>query len=473
MTTATLVQHQQRLPHLHDILEEDDSSASGVQLLQTGPLHRYRQSKNVSARKLFAFFGDCPPLDIPVPEIRREGLKALLLSKLPLCYFLRQLLDNYAHENLFFWLEMQRYQLALFPTPEAHVDAAVSLYATYLAPLSPLEVNIDDRLRRSITAKLEALVLFVNKPAAPSAPATVKVPQRKHSLEGQHTQQSSAALAAAAAGLPPLTHENISPLLATVFDPAKDAAYELMDSLYTKFTRSTIFNTMLDDIGHMQVYTPESRDAALSCLADYLEAQGMLGSRNGNSSSMADASIVSMINTDDDLFADSELGDILDPPSSSSSNSNGSRKASRDTWNMTDGYKPHARRPSYTNQHIEQSASAAQDANASMLSALTAQHMRRNSGANRRSAQKSLLKRMIRGLTITLLDVDVVQFARARLDAAAFDDSPAPRAASPPQHSASAKSRTRAHTTATSHTALAYDESANRSAVSLQHHNRA
>jgi hypothetical protein len=35
-----------------------------------------------------------------VREIRKEGLKALLQSKVPLCYFLYHLLEEFSSENL-------------------------------------------------------------------------------------------------------------------------------------------------------------------------------------------------------------------------------------------------------------------------------------------------------------------------------------------------------------------------------------
>ena len=50
--------------------------------------------------KLANFFGDEPPIDISTSEIDRHGLKALLQSRVPLCYFLYMLLEDYNSENL-------------------------------------------------------------------------------------------------------------------------------------------------------------------------------------------------------------------------------------------------------------------------------------------------------------------------------------------------------------------------------------
>ncbi|RUP44653.1 hypothetical protein BC936DRAFT_149173 [Jimgerdemannia flammicorona] len=36
-----------------------------------------------------------PPMDICLKEIEREGLKAMLQSKVPLCYFLHTVLEDF------------------------------------------------------------------------------------------------------------------------------------------------------------------------------------------------------------------------------------------------------------------------------------------------------------------------------------------------------------------------------------------
>lgn len=60
----------------------------------------YKVKTTKTSRKLNSFFGEQPPLDICVREIRKEGLKALLQSKVPLCYFLYHLLEEFSSENL-------------------------------------------------------------------------------------------------------------------------------------------------------------------------------------------------------------------------------------------------------------------------------------------------------------------------------------------------------------------------------------
>lgn len=63
-------------------------------------LNQYKKRTILSSRKLTNFFGDKPPIDICVKEIEKEGLKAMLHSKIPLCYFLYSLLEEYSCENL-------------------------------------------------------------------------------------------------------------------------------------------------------------------------------------------------------------------------------------------------------------------------------------------------------------------------------------------------------------------------------------
>lgn len=60
----------------------------------------YKIKTTRSSRKLDHFFGEYAPHDICIKEIRKEGLKAILESKFPLCYFLFHLLQEYSSENL-------------------------------------------------------------------------------------------------------------------------------------------------------------------------------------------------------------------------------------------------------------------------------------------------------------------------------------------------------------------------------------
>ncbi|KAG5462039.1 MAG: hypothetical protein BJ554DRAFT_5678 [Olpidium bornovanus] len=53
-----------------------------------------------AAARLKRFFGVAPPDDVTVREIEKDGLKAMLRSVAPMCYFLRSLLESHCGENL-------------------------------------------------------------------------------------------------------------------------------------------------------------------------------------------------------------------------------------------------------------------------------------------------------------------------------------------------------------------------------------
>jgi hypothetical protein len=60
----------------------------------------YKKKLSRSSRKLEYFFGEPTPVDVCISEIEKEGLNAMLESKVPLCYFLHYLLSEVSSENL-------------------------------------------------------------------------------------------------------------------------------------------------------------------------------------------------------------------------------------------------------------------------------------------------------------------------------------------------------------------------------------
>ena len=64
------------------------------------PHMQYKLKNIASTQKLARFFGSAPPADLGLKEIEREGLKAMLRSKVPLCYFLASLISEFSHESL-------------------------------------------------------------------------------------------------------------------------------------------------------------------------------------------------------------------------------------------------------------------------------------------------------------------------------------------------------------------------------------
>lgn len=77
------------------------SILGSVTVLPSFDVHTlYKIKTTRSSKKLDHFFGEYAPHDICIKEIRKEGLKAILESKAPLCYFLYHLLQEYSSENL-------------------------------------------------------------------------------------------------------------------------------------------------------------------------------------------------------------------------------------------------------------------------------------------------------------------------------------------------------------------------------------
>ncbi|KAJ3365283.1 hypothetical protein GGF32_009788 [Allomyces javanicus] len=185
-------------------------------------------------RKIMNFFGETPPGDVPLAAIAASGLPAMLNARLPLCYFLAALLDEYASENLFFVLEVERYEASPFPDPHAHLRAAFAVFETYLGRGSQLEVNVAGRARQTVLTDITRF---------------------------------------AAAGR---TGHGDAAGLRNVFAPAKTAVLALLDASYTKFARSPRFEQMHRDLGDAETYSADARKAALAVLAEYLKRNGVL-----------------------------------------------------------------------------------------------------------------------------------------------------------------------------------------------------
>lgn len=83
---------------LSDLVAFMPNAAMFANTLDIHSLYKLRLSR--SSQKLENFFGESAPIDLCTHEIRKEGLKAILQSKVPLCYFLYFLLDEYNSENL-------------------------------------------------------------------------------------------------------------------------------------------------------------------------------------------------------------------------------------------------------------------------------------------------------------------------------------------------------------------------------------
>jgi hypothetical protein len=97
------------------LLSMPSFNEDGSQQIVTGlDIHAmYKLKISRTCRKLDGFFGEPAPVDVCISEIKREGLKAMLESKIPLCYFLHFLLEEFSSENLVSFLIMNTRKLPL------------------------------------------------------------------------------------------------------------------------------------------------------------------------------------------------------------------------------------------------------------------------------------------------------------------------------------------------------------------------
>ncbi|KAI8987608.1 RGS domain-containing protein [Mycotypha africana] len=119
-------------------------------------VHKNKSTR--SAKKLDQFFvkhQQSTKEILCLEEIKKRGLKAILESKAPLCYFLYHSLEEYNSENLFFYLELRQYELFTYSSLGQQTATAKHIFDTYLTNNSFLEVNLDDDIRVTIFKLIE------------------------------------------------------------------------------------------------------------------------------------------------------------------------------------------------------------------------------------------------------------------------------------------------------------------------------
>ncbi|CAO3589164.1 unnamed protein product [Absidia cylindrospora] len=180
----------------------------------------YRIKTTRSSKKLDHFFGEFIPHDICIKEIKKEGLKALLQSKVPLCYFLHHLLEEYSHENLFFFIELEQYEMFQYVSRVQQLATAQHIFTTYLTRNSHFEVNLDDKVRRTVTEALD-----------------------QKDVE-------------------------------KCFETAKQSVYSLLESSYMRFLTTDTYQKMVKSCGELVTHYPdETRFAAVNVLLGYVERE--------------------------------------------------------------------------------------------------------------------------------------------------------------------------------------------------------
>lgn len=160
--------HHDYLPALDDTLSHDTLPTSYTALCR-----RMRLSRE----KLARFFGcSWPPYDLSLRVIERYGLAALLQSNVPLVYFLRHLLDQWAAENLFFYCDVENFEQVEHSNAHNRAIAAQRIYDTFIKRDAIFEVNLvahsDQRRHRAMLngdagcfeeAKEQALLILVHR----------------------------------------------------------------------------------------------------------------------------------------------------------------------------------------------------------------------------------------------------------------------------------------------------------------------
>ncbi|RCI04104.1 hypothetical protein CU098_012777 [Rhizopus stolonifer] len=173
---------------------------------------RYKLKTDKSNQKAHQFFGEQVKLEISAREIKREGLRALLLSTVPLGYFLYHLLNEYSSENLFFYLAVENYQNYEFSSHSERLHVANKIAKAYLTRNSELEINLEDKIYRTVIKSLEQL-------------------QHQESIAGIE------------------------------FDAAKKHVFSLLNASYYRFRTTNIWNIMESKCSDMNAFNRERSQA--------------------------------------------------------------------------------------------------------------------------------------------------------------------------------------------------------------------
>ncbi|KAJ3203780.1 hypothetical protein HK099_001377 [Clydaea vesicula] len=186
--------------------------------LLLGTKDSYKESTAKRSKKLENFFGSAPPLDISVTDIKKNGLSAILLSRVPLAYFLYQILQEHSCENLFFLLEVDHYESTEFNSINHQRQAAHHICETYLSKNSHFEINVDQKISNQ-------------------------------------------------------TIENIKSdeILKYAFSSARMAILLLLENSFQTFTKSDVYKRMEKEIGCSGLYTSEGRESAVFLLKKHLK----------------------------------------------------------------------------------------------------------------------------------------------------------------------------------------------------------
>ncbi|XJO70526.1 hypothetical protein BDV3_000192 [Batrachochytrium dendrobatidis] len=138
------------------------SQSDSSSLISTSP---YNSARGASTRKIAAIFGEVCPVDVSVQQIERDGLWSILMSNLPLCYFMLSLLKNHTPEILFFILDASQFEHTVYASNEQMQQAAYDLYALYFKIDAPFELNVSQKVRMAVATGIKtASIKCFSKP---------------------------------------------------------------------------------------------------------------------------------------------------------------------------------------------------------------------------------------------------------------------------------------------------------------------
>ncbi|KAJ1336660.1 hypothetical protein BSLG_006979 [Batrachochytrium salamandrivorans] len=110
-----------------------------------------------SVRKITAIFGEAGPVDTSVHQIERDGLWSILISNLPLCYFLFSLLKEHTPELLFFILDANHFAQTTFTSDEELQRAAQALFTLYFITDAPFELNVSQKVKCIVSEGIKTM----------------------------------------------------------------------------------------------------------------------------------------------------------------------------------------------------------------------------------------------------------------------------------------------------------------------------
>lgn len=207
-----------------------------------------------SRLKLISLFRSSPPLDISISNIETYGLGAILQSNVPLVYFLRYLLDHWAAENLYFYIDVEIYEQTDFRVPHGN---------GYLGRRSAGAINRHSTFSMSNRTSVGSGGSTCQEQRAMASQRIYETYIRQDAvfevnLVGPDDQLSREAM----------QHGNID-----CFKEAKDQCLMILQHRFEGFRTSPLYQEMISNIGdmHRALYTQEHRHQAADYILRYLE----------------------------------------------------------------------------------------------------------------------------------------------------------------------------------------------------------